>query len=349
MSPATPNTGGPVFIIGSQGSGSTLLRLMLDSHEAIAIPQETGFMRLVQAHRWVPFWRLGNRWHQRLGLSDEALDARLRDFYGGLFADYAASRGKRRWGDKTPFHVWHVDQMASLFPDAVFIGIVRHPFGVVASIMRRFDRGLPRAIRHWCASNTQLLNTGSALAERFAMVRYEDLARSPEQTMRELLEWLGEPWSENVLRHHEIQPRQGAPKVVEGRTRTNQPVDPSRTERWRQWLREEDRASVAAETGPLLDFLGYERHSTTPVRPNAEDGATLLSGVELARRRAAARDVDFTPPEPPRADQPLRRRRRPGGRTTDVSATAPPAEVALRIIERMPAPVLRWWRSLRSR
>ena len=29
---------GPIFIMGAMGSGTTLLRLMLDSHERIAIP-----------------------------------------------------------------------------------------------------------------------------------------------------------------------------------------------------------------------------------------------------------------------------------------------------------------------
>src|SRR3954463_2747471 len=76
---------GPIFILGSQGSGSTLLRLMLDSHENIAIPQETGFLRLVAAHRWVPYWEFGDRWAERLGLTPEDLDRRLGEFYGGMF------------------------------------------------------------------------------------------------------------------------------------------------------------------------------------------------------------------------------------------------------------------------
>src|SRR5690348_5618341 len=73
----------PFFILGSQGSGSTMLRLMLDAHPALAVPPETGFMRLVTAHRWVPFWEFGGVWHERLGLSDDDVDRRLGEFYGG--------------------------------------------------------------------------------------------------------------------------------------------------------------------------------------------------------------------------------------------------------------------------
>ena len=36
--PSEARGGGPIFIIGCMGSGTTLIRLILDSHENIAIP-----------------------------------------------------------------------------------------------------------------------------------------------------------------------------------------------------------------------------------------------------------------------------------------------------------------------
>src|SRR4051794_31574283 len=92
----------PFFILGSQGSGSTMLRLMLDAPPRLAVPAETGVMRLVTAHRWVPFWEFGGEWHERLGLSGEQLDRRLGDFYGGLFARYSPRPGKGRGGGGKP-------------------------------------------------------------------------------------------------------------------------------------------------------------------------------------------------------------------------------------------------------
>ena len=62
---------GPIFIIGAMGSGSTLLRLILDSHDNIAIPQETGFMRAYNAHQFVPFKWSGRNWARRMGWSRE--------------------------------------------------------------------------------------------------------------------------------------------------------------------------------------------------------------------------------------------------------------------------------------
>ena len=69
---------GPIFIIGSMGSGTTLLRLMLDSHRTVAVPHETGFMRIYNSMRFVPFKWTGRGWAKRLGWSDEELDEVLR-------------------------------------------------------------------------------------------------------------------------------------------------------------------------------------------------------------------------------------------------------------------------------
>jgi Sulfotransferase family len=118
---------GPIFIIGAMGSGSTLLRLILDSHDNIAIARETGFMRAYNAHQFIPFKWSGRNWAKRLGWSRAELDAELGRFYDRIFMRNVERQGKQRWGDKTPYHTWHVDDMARVFPDAVFVGIVRHP------------------------------------------------------------------------------------------------------------------------------------------------------------------------------------------------------------------------------
>src|SRR4051794_41899236 len=97
----------PFFILGSQGSGSTMLRLMLDAHPRLAVPAETGVMRLVTAHRWVPFWEFGGGWHERLGLSGEQLDSRLAGFYGGGRAPSTGRGGEGPRGGETPRHRLH--------------------------------------------------------------------------------------------------------------------------------------------------------------------------------------------------------------------------------------------------
>jgi hypothetical protein len=298
----------PIFIVGTPGSGSTLLRLMLDSHDNIAIPQETGFLRLARAHTWVPYWALGDQWSANLDLSDDELADELATFYGGLFERYAARRGKQRWGEKTPFHVWHLDLAMRLFPECQVIGIVRHPGAVVVSQRRRFRRAPEQAARQWRRSTTRLVHEAIALGDRCVVLRYEDLVSDPEAVLRPLLDWLGEPWSPAVLDHHEVQPEAGAPERAEGFTDTSRAVDSASVDTWEKYLQGEQRSTVLAPTAPTAGFLGYDLERAQPLAEFGVDGVPLMTGTALGALRAT-RDtgIDWdAPPQPAPEDQQFR-------------------------------------------
>ena len=156
--------GRPIFIVGPMGSGTTLMRLIVDSHDNIAIAQETSIMRAYLAHKWIPFHRHGGDWYPRLGWSDDELDVRMREFYAGMFERFAAGQGKTRWGDKTPWHAWHIRGSSRVFPDAVFLAIVRHPGAVAASVSERFRLGWDGAMSHWVNTTTELVQRGMSSA-----------------------------------------------------------------------------------------------------------------------------------------------------------------------------------------
>jgi hypothetical protein len=299
------STGGPVFIVGSMGSGSTLLRLMLDSHERIAIPEETGFMRLVAVNRWIPKWYHGKDWYIRLDLTAEDYDAAMAGFFGGLFARYAEGRGKPRWGDKTPMNVWHLAEIARLFPDAAIVGIVRHPIATTESLMKRFHYGYQRAVRHWERQNRRLTADAVDLADRFVLLRYEDLVTRPAEAMADLLDWLGEPWSDAVLHHERVQAATGSGRTLDGHTRKDDPVDPSRVARRRPVLRASRRADAAERTAGMAELFGYDASDPTALAAIAGVRPVLVTGAELAERRAGLADrVDLSPPPRPRREGP---------------------------------------------
>lgn len=241
------------------GSGTTLLRLMLDSHPHIAIPPETGFMRAYKAHRHIPFKHSGRGWARRLGWTDDELDGLLRELYDTLFMRYAEQHGKRRWGEKTPIHTWHVDAMARLFPDARFVGIIRHPGAVVASNMRRWRHSMPKAAIHYDRYARELARQAARRPARFVVLRYEDLVLQPEPVMRELLAWLDEPWADEVLAHDEVQAARGGRRVVEGRTVVDDPIDVSRISRgWAAWSRSSASGSPpASAASPRSTATGW--------------------------------------------------------------------------------------------
>ena len=271
---------GPIFVVGAAGSGTTLMRLILDSHDNLAIAQETGFARLLLANEQIPFWEFGDQWYARIGLTADDLDRRLRDFYGGLFADWAKQRGATRWGDKTPFHVWHLDRLARVFPDAVFIGLVRHPGAVAHSTRRRMGHDWNRALWFWLRDHVELLTRAAALGDRMALVRYEDLVADPEPVLRELFDWLGEPWSQQVLDFHQVHRGRGTAAEVEGATRSDKPIDPARVGAWVETMDEQRWARLRrVRVDRLTRALGYRADRPLPVRAWGPSGRTgLLRG-----------------------------------------------------------------------
>jgi hypothetical protein len=273
----------PIFIVGSMRSGSTMLRLILDSHPRIAIGAETGFMGALLATRRIPGWKHGAEWFGRIGWTEQELDARLREFYSGMFERHARSQAKARWGEKTPFHTAHMKEMAEVFPDAVFVGIVRHPGAVAASLHRSFHYAFDEAVAYWVDVNRQMLTAAGDLGERFALCRYEDLVSDTEGVLRELVPGIGEEFDDALLRHHEVQRAQGAPKVTDGSTSPRAPIDARRAERWADEITGAQREALTVAV-PLGEVFGYSVTGTGPFPEGAQ--RWTASGVELAARCA---------------------------------------------------------------
>ncbi|HEV2812236.1 MAG TPA: sulfotransferase [Solirubrobacteraceae bacterium] len=295
-----PQRQGPIFIVGAMGSGTTLLRLILDAHENIAIPQETGFMRAYDAHLYAPFKASGRNWTKRLGWSPEERDELLGELYDRLFMRYAERHGKRRWGEKTPLHTWHVDDIARVFPDARFVGVIRHPSASVASNMRRFRLLLGRTATHWARYTGEIVRQAGRHGDRFALIRYEDLVLHPEPLLRELLEWLEEPWSESVLAHHAVHGERGGRMRTEGRGRRDEPIDVTRVGKWKETLPEGQQRWIADRLARRAEFFGYAIDEPAPVAPLAEGGGLVVRGEEVERRIEQFPDLDLrTRPQVP--------------------------------------------------
>ena len=288
-----PSTARPIFIVSAMGSGSTLMRLILDSHERIGIPQETGFMRAYNAHQFVPFKHSGRGWARRMGWTRKELDHELALFYERIFTRYIERHGKQRWGDKTPLHTWHVDAMLRLFPEASFIGMMRHPGGSVASNMSRFGHRYARASAGVMLHDREIARQAAAHGDRFVVVRYEDLVLRPQPLLRELLDWLGEPWSDKVLEHHAIQSARGGKLRVEGTNRIDDPIDASRVDKWFRTSPRGLRKAVQRDFAMLAEFFGYDATDPAVLMPVSRSGSLLIPGTDVDARIDEFPDLDL--------------------------------------------------------
>lgn len=191
----------PIFIIGCPRSGTTLLRLMLDSHPRLSCGEETHFLRDLAA-------TVGSHWPllATYGVSREDWLRRIRDLYEGFQADYMARRGKQRWAEKDPTYTLILPFIDQLFPDAQYVHLIRDAYDVVASFHDRWGYlGAMRVARtEWARYVRAGRSFGGTLpADRYHEVRYERLVIEPEPTVRELLSFLGEEWDSAVIRFDE--------------------------------------------------------------------------------------------------------------------------------------------------
>lgn len=265
---------------------------MLDTHPNLMIARETGFMRAAMANYNIPFWQFGDVWLERIGMSEAELDESVRRFYNDVFGRAAAKQGARRWGDKTPFHVHHMRAAARIFPDAQFVATVRHP-GAVANSMKRFGWSWKAGIRTWLNSNQAMIDSGIELGNRFYLVRYEDLVSDTRGTMAEILNFLGEPWDERVLSHHEQKSGR-----AEGGTRAEEPVDTARIARWAESATQEQMRRLASRAEGLAPVFGYQPTDPLPTAALNDHGDSIgMSGVELARKyqELAPPRIDYRP------------------------------------------------------
>jgi Sulfotransferase family len=162
-------------------------------------------------------WRMALRGY---GYTEEEWLESVRRVVEDLHGRYARIQGKNRWAIKAPQNALILDYINRLYPDCQVIHIVRHPSEVVESNVRMY--GLKQGGfygRKWINHVRTAEGDGSKLGEdRFRTVRYEDLVSEPEETLRELLSWLGEPWREDVLhfeeRTHSYPPRKKEPSEL---------------------------------------------------------------------------------------------------------------------------------------
>ncbi len=193
-----PALGGPpVFVIGSPRSGTTLLRLILDSHPRISCGEETHFLRDLEAV-------VGRNWAlvSTYGLSREWWLEHIRDLYADFQAEVLARSGKRRWAEKDPTYTLHLSFIEELFPEATYVHLLRDGHDVVASFRDRWGyTSAARAARtEWARYVRAARELGGRLPEdRFLELRYEALVADPAAQGRRLFDFLGEEWEPSVL------------------------------------------------------------------------------------------------------------------------------------------------------
>jgi len=117
------------------------------------------------------------------------------------------SEYKTRWVDQTPGYSLHICGLRKLFPNALFIHIVRDVTSVVRSMLNfhrvagtRLVANEEEAYKHWLRMVNACLTAEKAYGPRVVhRLRYSALVATPESAIRSLLDFVGEPYSAKCL------------------------------------------------------------------------------------------------------------------------------------------------------
>ena len=302
----TASPGGPpVLVLGVRRSGTTLLRVMLDRHSELAVPDESYFvpqladrhLRHVDPDKFVDDLRRIDtlaEWDVPL----ERVRARLAAgmpigaAIATVYAVYAEARGKPRWGDKTPMYMQNLRLLERLFPDALFVHLIRDGRDAALSFLS-MPKGLmtetwmqPRDVAgfadQWRAEVKAAQRLGGRVGdERYLEVRYEDLVGDVESVLRRISTFARLPYEPAMADYA------GSVDVSTKPHQQSLKRPPTAGLRdWRLQMSPEDVGAFDRVAGDLLDELGYESHE----RPGV---AARLRRASYGTRAVAWRAASF--------------------------------------------------------
>jgi hypothetical protein len=283
----------PVFIVGTERSGSNLLRLILDSHPSIVVPHPPHVMRyftpllplygdladngrfaalvrdvrsLVEAHihpwPWIP--------------SEEELLRRsprhdLISVYRALHDAVRDRAGKPRWGCKSTFMVDHLDGVVAEWPEARIIWLYRDPRDVAASsresVFSTFHPSRTAAL--WSAQQRAGLEGERRYPANTLRLVYERLVAAPEPEMRRVCDFLGESFHPPMLEWFRGDEAKQSASLSESWANTAAPMRTERIERWRKQLSPDDIYAVESIAAETMAELGYAPSLTSEQRDPA--------------------------------------------------------------------------------
>jgi hypothetical protein len=292
----------PVFIVGCDRSGTTLLRLMLNQSSELYITPETKFLIPLQENQAIygdftqPYQRYffirdlqTNPATSKtftfavLGLTIAEAESALAqaaptDFAGAaeaIFTTVAQKKHKQRWGDKTPHQIQNISFLAEAFASAKFVHIIRDGRGVAVSIRKAGWHGgkISKIAQYWQQQVNAGISAGKTLdSSRYYEVFYEQLLQQPEVTLRDLCDWLYLEYTPQMLKYYHDASSNIQPEHINLFELNQKPIDASRAYAWKYQLSKQDLADFESLAGNLLQKLGYEL-----------DGAKISLWIRLIR------------------------------------------------------------------
>jgi len=270
-----------VFLTGCRRSGTNWLQRILTAHpDVVGMPSETylfngGFSKLADLFQHA---NPGSPKTGKVFMTRNGMFEAIRDFADRVFDENLERLGRdaRYLVERTPWHVYDLELIGGVYPDARVIHIIRDGRDVARSLLSQGwgPTRMEEAAEEWRSSVTAGRFRGRSLGNRYLEVRYEDLLESPGPSILRIYGWLGldidcelmKRVFEEAASEFNVDPK--SPGVARGK--------------WRSALSASDLATFDRVAGKLLTELGYE--PTEVPTPTSQGLDKLRRGIALGRR-----------------------------------------------------------------
>lgn len=283
----------PIFIIGTERSGSNLLRLILNAHSEIAVPHPPHVMSYfgpLEKHygdlsREANFRRLTrdvivhirshiHPWEIRIDEEELVTTASPRDLFGiyaALYEQFMKAMGKRRWGCKSTFMIHYVKRILACYPEAKLIWLVRDPRDVALSSQSSvFNPYHPYYTAQLWAGQQELGLKLEAAYQPANLLRvyYEELIARPQETVERVCRFIGVTFEPTMLRFFETPEARTSASLAQDWRNTAVPILSNNANKFLSRMSAQDVAIIEAVAGETMRKLNYEK-AGVEVAPNS--------------------------------------------------------------------------------
>jgi hypothetical protein len=245
----------PIFLIGCPRSGTSISAVLFARHPDVANVSEAG--EIWDPHRYANP-EADHHWTAADVTPDDT--ARLHS----RFEFARRIRHRARFLNKHPRNSVRIEYLQAVFPDALFIHIIRDGRAVVRSMLAMYEREPARkavpmgnfckppnwrlylrddpveqAALQWREIVLYVLGKRDELGARYHEYRYEDLCQDPRRVLGQAMAFAGLRTGEDVLAR--------LPREL-----------PTQNLRWRQTLDQAQIETLGQVQAPLLRQLGYD-------------------------------------------------------------------------------------------
>lgn len=115
---------------------------------------------------------------------------------------YCKKFAKNRFIEKTPYHLYYVEEILKIYPKAKIIALYRDPRAVCASWLKLDQlKNLLGVCLSWNKAMHEITKLKKKLSgDQFKIIRFENLISEPEKTLKNICNFIEEDFTENLLK-----------------------------------------------------------------------------------------------------------------------------------------------------